>query len=105
MPKKFRLGRHVKNEERKKRAAKQVLKSAERVVPTDSEYLVVSISLKTYYETPAHTLETLKRRLEAMDGVPNGNLLPKVYASLLQCTCTVQCCLCVCLMNVFYVLF
>ena len=70
MPKKFRLGRHYKNGERKKRAAKQALLSAATVTPSE---LVISIPLNIYYETPVYSQDALKMRLQTMNGIPNGN--------------------------------
>ena len=66
MPRKFRLGRHHKNEERKKYAANLPLLNKS----SNKEYLVVSISLQLLTNAPVDSPETLKRRLQATGGIP-----------------------------------
>ena len=68
MPKKFRRGRHYKNEERKKRAAR--LAAAQSAC--DSISLVVSLPLQAFTEAPVSSLEMLVRRLKAISGLPRG---------------------------------
>lgn len=69
MPRKFRLGRHGKNEERKKYAAKLPLLDQF----SNKENVVVSISLQVLTNAPVDSPESLKRRLQATGGIPTGN--------------------------------
>ena len=69
MPRKFRLGRHHKNEERKKYAAKLPLLEQS----SNQENLVVSISLQVFTNAPVDSPESLKRRVQATGGIPTGN--------------------------------
>ena len=68
MPKKFRLGRHYKNGERKKRAAK-----AQAAVSPVSETLVISLPLRLFTETAVSSPDILERRLNATSAIPSGN--------------------------------
>ena len=67
MPKKFRLERHRKNEDRKKRD--------ERRVRSPAETLVVSLSLNVYCGSPVDSVEILRNRLNAVGDLPSGKLL------------------------------
>ena len=66
MPKKFKLGRHYKNGERKKRAAK-----AHAAASPVSETLVISLPLGLFTETSSPDI--LERRLKATSVIPSGN--------------------------------
>ena len=66
MPKKFKLGRHYKNGERKKRAAK-----AHAAASPVSETLVISLPLGLFTETSSPDI--LERRLKATSAIPSGN--------------------------------
>ena len=65
MPKKFRLGRHYKNGERKKRAAE-----AQAAASPVSETLVISL---LFTETAVSSPDILERRLNATSAIPSGN--------------------------------
>ena len=66
MPRKFRLGRHQKNEERKKYAANLPLLDKS----SNKQNLVVSISLQVFTNAPVDSPESLKRRPQATGGIP-----------------------------------
>ena len=68
MPKKFRLGRHYKNGERKKRAAKE-----QAAASPVSETLVISLPLRLFTETAVSSPDILERRLIATSAIPSGN--------------------------------
>ena len=68
MPKKFKLGRHYKNGERKKCAAK-----AHAAASPVSETLVISLPLGLFTETAVSSPDILERRLKATRAIPSGN--------------------------------
>ena len=68
MPKKFCLGRHNKNEERKKHVAR--LAAAQSACNSIS--LMVSLPLQAFTEAPISNIEMLVRRLKAISGLPSG---------------------------------
>ena len=78
MPKKIRLGRHYKNEERKKRAAK-----AHAAASAVSETLVISFPLQLFTETSVSSPDILERRLKATSAIPSGNALN--YSTMRTC--------------------
>ena len=65
MPKKFRLGRHYKNGERKKRTAK-----AQAAASPVSETLVISLPLRLFTETAVSSPEV---KAECSSAIPSGN--------------------------------
>ena len=78
MPRKFKLGRHQKNGERKKQTAKR---PAVLLSPTP---LTVSLPLSSFTESPCSSLQSLGRRITDIGGQPNGQL----GALCLAHTCT-----------------
>ena len=74
MPRKFKLGRHYKNEERKKRAERRQAEVTEEASVAESETLVVSLPLSVFIEAPLCDPKALGSRLEASHSVPLGKL-------------------------------
>ena len=72
MPRKFKLGRHYKNEERKKRAERRQAEVTEEA--SVAETLVVSLPLSVFIEAPLCDPKALGSRLEASHSVPLGKL-------------------------------
>ena len=72
MPQKFRLGRHYKNGERKKRAAK-----AQAAASPVSETLVISLPLRLFTETAVSSPDILERRLNATGAITSGKYVFK----------------------------
>ena len=69
MPRKFRLGRHYKNEERKKRAKKM---QANIDATEIAEMFVVSLPLSLFTKSAVGSSKARESRLEASSGVPHG---------------------------------
>jgi len=72
MPRKFKLGRHYKNEERKKRAERRQAEVTEEA--SVAETLVVSLPLSVFIEAPLGDPKALRSRLEVSRSVPLGKI-------------------------------
>ena len=78
MPRKFRLGRHYKNERVKKRqSALSTLSSTSCAVarqshPSTPTSLIVSLPLQVFTNSPVSSVSTLGDQLKALDLIPSG---------------------------------
>ena len=68
MGRKFRLGRHRKNEERKK-----LLAESAQLGSCLAEPLVVSLPVQYFMSVPVPSLSVLRQRIQALDVLPQGH--------------------------------
>jgi len=87
MPRSFKLGRHYKNEERKKRAERRQAEVTEEA--SVAETLVVSLPLSVFIEAPLGDPKALRSRLEVSRSVPLGKLYMYLRTNVGSCRITI----------------